>query len=162
MEIKMVTWPQIPIDIERGYNLCFACGRDNPIGLKLDFKRDGKMVRAEFTPTEFYQGWSGIVHGGIITCLLDEAMVYAARFAGMNCITASMQVRLRRPALIGEPLIITSSVIENKRRLVETEANISLGDGTPVAEATATQFVIEPEPRKMNSRGKGARGSART
>ncbi len=158
----MVTWPQIPIDIERGYNLCFACGRDNPIGLKLDFKRDGEIVRAEFTPTEFYQGWSGIVHGGIITCLLDEAMAYATRFAGMNCITASLQIRLRRPALIGESLIITASMIENKRRLVETEAKISLEDGTPVAEATATQFVIEPKPRKMNSREKGARGSAGT
>ncbi len=149
----MVVWTQIPIDTEKGYSLCFGCGKENPIGLKLDFKRDGKIVRAEFTPTEFHQGWSGIVHGGIITCLLDEAMGYATRFANMNCVTASMQLRLRRPALIGEPLIITSSITENKRRLVETEANISLKDGTLVAEATSTQFVINSKPRKKSLKG---------
>jgi len=149
----MVVWPQIPIDTEKGYNFCFGCGKDNPIGLKLDFKWDGKTTRAEFTPSEFHQGWSGIVHGGIIICLLDEAMGYAALFEGMNCITASMQLRLRRPALIGEPLIITSSVTDNKRRLVKTEANISLKDGTPIAEATSTQFVINQKPRKLKTKG---------
>ncbi len=146
----MAGWPQIPIDTERGYNLCFGCGKDNPIGLKLDFKREGKTVRTEFTPTEFYQGWSDIVHGGIIIRLLDEAMGYATRFAGMNCITASMKARLRCPTSIGEPLIITSSVTENKRRLVKTEANIFLKDGTAIAEATATHFVLDPKPRKIS------------
>ena len=149
----MAGWPQIPFAIEKGYGHCFGCGKDNPIGLRLDFRQDGKIVRAEFTPTELHQGWSGIVHGGIIVCLLDEAMGYATRFQGMNCITASMQVRLRRPALIGEPLIITSSITENKRRLVKTEANICLKDGTPVAEATATHFVIKPKPRKTIPKG---------
>ncbi len=142
----MVAWPKIPVDIERGYGFCFGCGKDNPIGLKLDFKPDGKTARAEFTPTKLHQGWSGFVHGGIIVCLLDEAMAYAAVFAGKHCVTASMQVRLRRMALIDEPLVITSSVTRNKRRLVETKGSVSLRDGTLVAEATATQFVINSKP----------------
>jgi len=143
----MTTWPQISIDTSKEFSMCFACGKENPIGLKLNFKWDGKTAKAEFTPGKFHQGWSGIVHGGIIICLLDEAMGYATLFEGMNCVTASMQVRIRRPALIGEPLTITSSTTENKRRLVETEASISLKDGTPIAEATATQFVINPKPQ---------------
>ena len=142
----MVNWPKISIDTAKGYSMCFGCGQDNPIGLKLNFTWDGKTARAEFTPTKFYQGWSGLVHGGIITCILDEAMGYAALFGGMNCVTAKMQVKLRRPASIDKPLIITSSIIRNTRRLVETKANISLKDGTPVAEGTATQFVINPKP----------------
>jgi len=136
----MVTWPKVSID-ER-YSLCFGCGQDNPIGLKLNFKWDGKIARAEFTPTELYQGWSGLVHGGIIICILDEAMTYAAKFEGMTCVTARIQAKLRHLALIGEPLIITSSVTKKTRKLVETKADISLTDGTPVAEGTATQFVI--------------------
>jgi len=142
----MVNWQQLSVDFDKGYSMCFGCGQDNPIGLKLNFKWDGKTARTEFTPGKLYQGWSGLLHGGIITCILDEAMGYAAIFEGMNCVTAKMQVKLIRPALIDEPLIITSSITRNTRRLVETKANISLKDGTPVAEGTATQFVISTKP----------------
>jgi acyl-coenzyme A thioesterase PaaI-like protein len=151
METKMVTWPQISIDTDSGYSMCFGCGQDNPIGLKLSFQWDGKTARAEFTPTKFYQSWSGVVHGGIITCLLDEAMGYAALFGGMKCVNASMQTRLRRLALIDEPLIITSSITKKTRKLVKTKAAISLKDGTPIAEGTSTQFVISPREDKSRN-----------
>ncbi len=139
----MNNWPQISIDTKKSLNMCFACGRDNPIGLKLNFKWDNNRATAEFTPSKFHQGWSGIVHGGIINCLLDEAMTYAPYFEGLDCITARMQARLRRPALVGEPLIITSSITKKTRKLVETKAAISLKDGTPVAESTATMFIVD-------------------
>jgi len=151
----MKNWPQISIDTERGYSLCFGCGQKNPIGLKMSFQWDGKTARAEFTPTEFYQGWSGIVHGGIIICLLDEAMGYATLFEGMNCVTAKMQVKLRHLAPIDEPLIITSSTIKKTRKLVETKAAISSKDGTLIAEGTATQFVINTRTGEViNKEGK--------
>ena len=57
--------------------MCFVCGKDNPIGLKLRFDWDGKTARAEFTPTELYQGWQGVVHGGIIAVMLDEVAAWA-------------------------------------------------------------------------------------
>jgi len=138
----MSIWPQVSIDTEKSLTMCFACGRDNPIGLKLNFKWDNNTARAEFTPSQFHQGWSGIVHGGIIGCLLDEAMTYAPYFEGLDCITAKMELRLRHPALIGESLIITSSITKKTRKLVETKATISLKDGTLVAEGTATMFVL--------------------
>jgi len=146
MEIKMAGWPQ-RIDIDKGYSMCFGCGGDNPIGLKLSFQWDGKIAKAEFTPTEFHQGWSGVVHGGIIACLLDEAMGYAALFEGLHCVTAEMQVRLRRPVSIGETLIITSSLTKQNRKLAKTKASISLKDGTPIAEGTATQYIVNTKPR---------------
>jgi len=141
----MINWPQISIDTEKSLAMCFGCGPDNPIGLKLDFKRDNKTARAEFTPNESHQGWSGIVHGGIIGCLLDEAMGYATYFEGIFCLTAKMELRIRRPALVGEPLIITSSITKKTRRLVETRAAIALKDGTLVAESTALMFVVQPK-----------------
>jgi acyl-coenzyme A thioesterase PaaI-like protein len=137
----MTTWPKISIDTEQGYTKCFGCGRDNPIGLKLSFQWDGKTARAEFTPGELYQGWAGMVHGGIIICILDEAMSYAALFEGMHCITAKMQVSLKHQARIGEVFFITSSVVKKNRKLVETEAAITLADGTLIAESTGTHFV---------------------
>ena len=138
----MVTWPQISIDTENGIDMCFGCGQNNPIGLKLSFIWDGKTARAEFTPTNLHQGWSGIVHGGIIHSILDEAMSYAAVFEGLHCVTAKMESRFKRPALVNELLIITASITKNTRRLVETKASISLKDGTLIAESTATLLVI--------------------
>ena len=138
----MATWPRLSIDTKKDLTMCFGCGKDNPIGLKLNFEWDGKTAKAEFTPNEFYQGWPGIIHGGIIACILDEAISYASFFAGMNSVLAKMEVRLRRTAMINEPLVITGSIIEKKRRLVRAGATIVLKDGTPVAEAKATLYVV--------------------
>jgi len=138
----MANWPQVSVDTEKEFNMCFVCGQKNPIGLKLNFDWDGKTARAEFTPDKFYQGWSGLVHGGIISCLLDEAMSYAALFEGVNTITAKMQARFKRPAQIDEHLTITASITKKTRRLVEAKAEISLKDGTPVADSMATMFIL--------------------
>ena len=86
-----------------------------------------------------------------MTCILDEAMGYAALFEGMHCVTAKMQVRMKRLALIDEPLIITSFTTKKNRKLVKTKANISLIDGTPIAEGTATQFVINTKPDDISN-----------
>jgi len=134
----MVTGRQISIGIS---DLCFGCGKDNPCGLKLKFKWDGKTIRGEFTPNKFHQGWEGIIHGGIITTILDEAMGYATFYEGIRCVTATMQTRFKRPLSIGEPTVVTASLTKNARRFVETEARMTLTDGTIIAECTATQYV---------------------
>ena len=141
----MTVWPQITINTGKDDNrLCFACGQDNPIGLKLNFQRDGDgVVQAQFTATELYQGWEGLVHGGIVICLLDEAMSYAALFDGMNCVTADIQAKLKSPAPINQPLLITASVTRKTRKLVRTRAMVSLNDGTVIAEGTARHFVAD-------------------
>ena len=134
----MATEPQKSVTYS---NLCFGCGKKNPIGLKLKFKWDGKAVRTEFTPDKLHQGWADVIHGGIITAVLGETMAYAAGYERIRCITATMQTRFKRPLTVGEPTIITASVTKNTRRFIETEARMTLTDGTLVAECTATQFV---------------------
>lgn len=151
--MQMVIGPQVPIDTEKKLNMCFGCGRDNPIGLKLTFQRHGQIARAQFVPGESHQGWPGIVHGGIISCLLDEAMGYATYFENITCLTAKMQLRIRCTARVGEPLIITSSITRRSRRLVETRAAIALKDGTQVAEGAATMFVLQPKKGDTGSAG---------
>jgi uncharacterized protein (TIGR00369 family) len=145
----MTNWPQTTINPVKESDKCFACGSQNPIGLKLKFGWDGKEVRAKFTPGEYHQGWAGLVHGGIISCLLDEAMSYAALYSGVHSLTARMQTRFKRPLLIDEPLTVTGSVTRKTRRLVETKAELRLADGTLVAESTATMFILlaKREPR---------------
>ena len=139
MEIR----PKITIDTAKTPTMCFGCGQENPIGLKLKFQLLDGVARAEFTTDERHQGWSGIVHGGIISCLLDEALNYAAYLGGMPCLTAKMQVRLRQTLLVGEKLFISAAVTRKTRRLVETKASLALGDGTLVAEAIGKMFVLD-------------------
>jgi uncharacterized protein (TIGR00369 family) len=138
----MANWPQVSVDVEKELEMCFACGQKNPIGLKLKFGWDGKVARTEFTPNKLHQGWAGVVHGGIISCLLDEAMSYAALFSGANSLTAKMQTRFRRPLQIDEPLTVTASLTKKTRKVVEAKAEMSLKDGTVVADSTATMFVL--------------------
>ena len=82
------------------------------------------------------------MHGGIIAALLDEAMSYASLFAGLDTVTAKMEMRIRCPIPIGEPLSITGNIAKKTRKLVEAKAAISLKDGTIAAEAISTQFVF--------------------
>jgi acyl-coenzyme A thioesterase PaaI-like protein len=147
----MVELPRVKLNTDMNEGLCFGCGRNNPIGLKLVFTREGEGVRAEFTPDTVYQGWSGVVHGGIVACMLDEAMSHAAYHVGAPCLTASMAVRLRKPCPINELLIITGTITKNRRMIIETKATICLKDGTVIAESTAKQFIIENNIETGNS-----------
>ena len=146
----MTIWPRVSIDALHEYSMCFACGQSNPIGLKLKFEWDGKTARAAFTPTEFYQSWPGVVHGGIILCLLDEAMSQVALFEGDHCVTAKIEAKLNRPASLNETLVVTASVTRKTRKLIETKAAVSLPDGTLIAEGAATQFIAQPTNKKSN------------
>ena len=120
----MESWPKISVETAKEYKMCFGCGSRNPIGLKLKFDWDGKVARADFTPGENHQGWSNYVHGGIITCLLDEAVGWTALFAGFNTVTAKLNTRFRQMAVSGEPLVITCEITKNAKRLIETEARL--------------------------------------
>ncbi len=143
----MIQWPRLELEATTDYTGCSGCGQHNPIGLKLAFRKDGNGVRAEFTAGEAYQGWPGIVHGGILMCLLDEAAGWAVYGEGIRCVTAKMQVELKRPAPVNKPLIITGKVTRRSRRLVEMEAAVTMQDGTVVALGKATQFVVDHEER---------------
>ena len=126
-------------------NYCFACGKNNPIGLKLEFKmQDGKYTTTKILPKE-YQGYDGIVHGGILTTMLDEAMAsYLNKELGQQAVTARLDVRYRKPAPIGEMLTLTSWEESRKGSFVSMKAEISLPDGTIAAEASGKMAVIGP------------------
>ena len=134
----MVKEPEIPIATS---DLCFGCGQQNPCGLKLKFRRDGKTATAGFVPSEYHQGWKQVIHGGILTSVMDEAMGYAAYYEHIPCVSGIIEVRLRQPVRVGERLTVTAWVTKQARRLAFTVAQLAREDGTVVAEAKATQFI---------------------
>ena len=146
----MVAIPKVTLNSDLSEGFCFGCGRNNPIGLKLHFVKEGDTVRAEYTPEKAFQGWPGLLHGGILACLLDEAMSHAAYTTGNTCLTASITIRQRRPIKVAVPLTVTARITRHSRKLIETEGQVCLKDGTVVAESTAKQFIAENEEGKAD------------
>ncbi len=114
---------------------CFACGTKNPIGLKLKFDFDGTSLKTGFTPKKEHQGYFNIVHGGIITTLLDEVMVQLAIYMGMPAVTAQMDIRLKKPLKVGEEITVTAEILKETRKTFETYAKAVTKDGTVVADS---------------------------
>ena len=137
----MVVMPKVTLNADLDEGFCFGCGYNNPIGLKLKFTHDGDTIRTEFTPDRTHQGWPGLLHGGILGALLDEAMSNIAYATGNTCLTASINIRIRQPIKVEVPLLVTARIIRHGQRLIETEGQVCLKDGTIVAESTAKQFV---------------------
>jgi acyl-coenzyme A thioesterase PaaI-like protein len=146
----MVAVPKVTLNSDLNEGFCFGCGCNNPIGLKLRFVKEGDAVKAEFTPDKAHQGWPGLLHGGILGCLLDEAMSNAAYATGNTCLTASITIRLRQPIKVEVPLFVTARITRHRKRLIETEGQVCLKDGTIVAESTAKQFIAANEAGKAD------------
>ncbi len=115
-------------------NRCFACGQENAIGLKLAFERQshGEAV-AIWSPAEAHEGWPGVVHGGLLSTALDEAMSHALIAAGLRAMTAELRVRFRSPAPSGRPLSLKGWIVQRAKRLVEAEASITNANGAEYA-----------------------------
>lgn len=124
------------------YNMCFACGKDNPNGLQMKFSFAGDKYIAEFTPHEYHQSYNNRLHGGLIATLLDEAMgSYVNELTGKEAVTARIEIRYRQAVPIGEPIKVVGSLIKNKGRLYEMKGELFLADGSLAAEATGKVFL---------------------
>ncbi len=97
---------------------CFVCGKKNSTGLKLEFKTEGRKTKAVFTPKKEHQGYSNIVHGGILSAILDEAMTRLGYELGLNTVTAHIEVDFKTPAYVGEQLFLEGEIVEEKGRKV--------------------------------------------
>jgi len=115
---------------------CFACGKNNPEGLRVNWTVEGKTTKAEFIPSKKFQGFKNIVHGGIIASLLDEAMGRLAWKVYGDCVSAEIKVRFINPAKINEKLLIVGEIVNSSKRIIYARSEIKKEDGTKIATAT--------------------------
>ena len=130
-------------DMMKDDGFCFACGQNNPIGLKLKFVEIAGRYVAKCVMDKNYQSFNGVLHGGIITTLLDEAMGGYLFHLKQPAYTGKLEVRYRRPTPTGEQLTVSGWIAGRKRNVVEMRSEIALSDGTITAEATAKMVVME-------------------
>jgi acyl-coenzyme A thioesterase PaaI-like protein len=123
--------------------MCFVCGKRNRDGLQLDFELVGEGgIRTEFTPPKRYQGWKDIVHGGIIATILDEVMVNAAYLRKIVAVSAKLEIKLRKPAAVGERLIFHGRIVRQGAKTLKVKAWAEQEDGDVVAEATGLLMKV--------------------
>jgi acyl-coenzyme A thioesterase PaaI-like protein len=120
--------------------LCFVCGVENPVGLHLAFydQAEGEVM-CEVTLPERYQGYPGVVHGGIVASMLDEIAGRAAMQGDVTrfMMTAKLDIRYRKPVPIGQRLRLVGRLERRRGRLTIVRGEIWLPDGSLGAEAEA-------------------------
>ncbi len=128
---------------------CFVCGRENAGGLRARWISDPATgeVRTTVTVSERFNGYPGIVHGGILAALLDEAVVRTRLLDGGfedMLVTAKLEVAYRRPTPTEAPLTVVARVTKRVGSRAQAESEIRLADGTVTARAEA--LLARPPP----------------
>jgi len=115
---------------------CLVCGRGNPVGLHLSLfvETDDGEIRTQFTPGPEHIGFEGILHGGVLATVLDEAMVWAAIWSCRQaCVAGELNVRFRKSAVVGETMHCTARVTASRSRLIETTGDLKTAAGQVIA-----------------------------
>jgi uncharacterized protein (TIGR00369 family) len=125
---------------------CFVCGEKNQRGMHLEFTWDEKARAAVSTVVfqKHLQGWNNVVHGGLISTVLDEVVVKAAGHEGYRCVTAQLTVKFKKPAFIEKSYRLEGRVKAVNRKIIDAEAALEAGDGTIIAQAEAKLFMVAP------------------
>ena len=122
---------------------CFACGAENPFGLQMTFESNGTQLRSRLTVSPRFRGWSNLVHGGILSTILDETMGWTAIHLTQRLIlTKGMNVAFIKPVRINTPLSILGFIKERSSdRKALMVAEIRDEEGTLCASAQG-DFVL--------------------
>ena len=134
-----------PINVANDHH-CFGCGRLNAHGLQLTFfpDEDGSGVWATWTPTSAFEGYEGVIHGGIVCTILDEVMAWSLYRRRIWAVTGQLSTRFRRPVRVGEPVRAVGMILKDRGRTIEVRGELRRDeDGALLAEATAL-FVRVP------------------
>jgi acyl-coenzyme A thioesterase PaaI-like protein len=130
------------------YQRCFVCGQHNPYGLHLVFRLENKSIVADFQPREEHQGFPGIIHGGIIASILDEALGRTSILADQPewTRTGRLEVRYRRYVPYGQLLRVRAFLGTQRRKMLQATGMVTLADdeNTILAEAQGT-FLALPD-----------------
>ncbi|KGO32971.1 MAG: PaaI family thioesterase [Desulfoprunum sp.] len=122
---------------------CFGCGSENHSGLRMTFETNGSQIRSRLTVPSRFRGWSKLVHGGVISTILDETMSWAAIILTKRFIlTKKMTIQFQRPIYVESALCGIGSIKEltgERRATVTAEL---FDDQGRLCAASEGEFVL--------------------
>ena len=121
---------------------CIVCSPKNQQGLRLDFHAsENGQITADFTYDQNYQGYPGMLHGGVISAILDGAMTNCLFAQDRNAVTADFRIRYRHPVQTGKPATVRAWITRTTPPIFVVKAEIIQNQQITT---TATAKFMEP------------------
>ena len=136
------------MELIKRYSNCFVCGDKNQCGLKVDFFDEQGLAKAQYQASSVFEGYKDVLHGGIISALLDEVMIKAVLAKNILAVTASIEVKFKQPVKIGEKLSLEGKIIEDRGRIIFTEGK-ALKEDKSVAALGFARYVKADQKMKL-------------
>jgi uncharacterized protein (TIGR00369 family) len=138
-----------PFRAREGYH-CFGCSPDNLSGLQMSFHEDCDMIISIWDPKPQFEGYHGVLHGGILATIMDEIASWTVyvkvKVAG---VTSSMNVRYHKPVyMMGGAILIHSKILSMRRNLADIHVEIYNKDKELCADAVITYFTFSAKKSK--------------
>jgi acyl-coenzyme A thioesterase PaaI-like protein len=136
---------------------CFICGRENPIGLHLHiYETAPGEVTSTYMAPEHFQGYPGVLHGGIVAAMIDEISGRAHMGSDPGnprfMFTAKLEVKYRRNVPIGRPLKIIGKAGKTRGKSAEAWAGVYDAETDELLAEGNTLLINVPEEQFDKSR----------
>ncbi len=128
------------------YDSCYVCGQKNPNGLQMRFFVEGEAVKTEFTPKENQLGYPGVVHGGIVSAIMDEIMGWPMSVLHRRLgVTTQLQIRFLKPVKFGQTYLVSAHTVDADRKLWKGRGEICDAQGTLYVEGAGMYMPFSAE-----------------
>ena len=109
--------------------MCFICGLENPVGLHLHlYEVEPGVIETSYTAPEHFQGYPGVLHGGIVGAMIDEVAGRAQMGPDPDnprfMFTAKLEVKYRQNVPVGKLLRIIGKAGKAKSKSAEAWAGV--------------------------------------
>lgn len=122
--------------------MCFACGADNPIGLRISFAMKDGRCTGQFTANENHVGYKNTVHGGIIYSALDDVMANVLYLQDIKAHTARCEIRYRMPLEVGQTITLSGWIDKERRKLVVLKGEARTAEGDVLIADCEASFML--------------------
>ena len=125
---------------------CFGCSPANPSGLQMKFYTKDSSVFSRLTVPGHLCGWDRLVHGGVISTILDEIMSWTGIYLLKQItMTKSMTVDFLKPVYINSELKAEGKVLEKiSKHEALLEGSLYNEGGTLCARSKANFVIFSP------------------
>ncbi len=132
-----------PFTSIKEYN-CFGCSPSNPCGLHMEFYEEGEEIVSEWQPRKDHQGYGNVLHGGVISALMDEIASWYV-FAKLKTagVTYKLEVRYLSPAYTDKgQIMLRAKLNKNQRRIADIDVQLFDKEGNKCAEGLIGYFIF--------------------